>query len=401
MTERQIQAQAASTNSVGNQIVDALKLPLQEISGAVKQVSGNQGDAVNKLLTDTMAAMTAQIRDLFGGQIDGIRGMQQQTVDSLNAAAAKLEQLMTDISRKGAEVSETMSERLASTLASMEEKQQAMNLQTQALVDAMRVQAAQSQTATVEGVTTAITKMTAGVAEIVSALQTSIGSASTRDEQRNRQFSEQTAAATTSLTDTTTNLILHTDEAVSAMKQVVEQMKIGTSETVNRMNLGAADMLKAATEMSRAGATTGSALERAQSLVDQLGTASSALTGATSTLNLALVDYKSTRDSMANMVTQLNAIVENAKKEASLTSDVLNRINQAAEKLKEAQLQADKYLSGISETLTTAHQQFGSQIIATLNNINGEFHQHLEKGTRALAGAIDELEQVIDRAGTH
>lgn len=75
VAERQIQAQATVTASITKDIVtginEGLREPLAEISAAVQHVSGNQGDAVNKLLTDAMAAMTAQIRDLFAGQVDG------------------------------------------------------------------------------------------------------------------------------------------------------------------------------------------------------------------------------------------------------------------------------------------------------------------------------------------
>ena len=405
LADRQIQAQAASSAGIAKDIAqgitDGLQKPLTEISAAVQHVSGNQSDAVNKLLTDTMAAMTAQIRDLFAGQVDGIRGMQQQTIDSLNIAVSKLAQLTSDISSKGAEATNSMNERLASALASMEERQRAMNEQTQALVDSMRSHASQSQAETSEGVQQAITKMTAGVAEIVTALQSNINNASARDEQRNKALVDQTTSATAGIADVATTLIQRTDDAIAAMRQIVEAMRSGTSETVSRMNHGAADMLKAATEMARVGSTTGTALERAQGLVDQLANASGALTSSTTTLNRALEDYRTTRDSMAAMITQLNSIVDNAKKEASLTADVLTRINDATQKLKEAQLQADKYLSGISEVLTSAHQQFGAQIIGTLNNVNGEFHKHVERGTKALAGAIDELEQVVERAGSH
>ena len=404
IAERQIQAQSTSTAGIAKEIVDGinegLRQPLTEISAAVQHVSGNQGDAINKLLTETMAAMTAQIRDLFAGQVDGIRGMQQQTIDSLGVAVGRLEQLVGDISTRGKETTEAMSAQLASTLASMEERQRSMNEQTQVLVDTMRSQVTKSQEDATAGMQQAIDRMGGAVAQIADTLNASIQSASERDDQRNRLLTEQTTAATSSASTLSRELIRHTAEAVTTMKQAVASMVTGTADTVNKMNLGAADMLKAAHEMARVGMTTGSALERAQSLVDQLANASGALTHSTSTLNKAIDDYKTTRDTLAVMVEQLKATVENAKKEATLTGDILHRIESASQSLKEAQLQADKYLTSVSEVLAGAHQQFGIQIISTLNNVNGEFHKHVERGTKALAGAIDELEQVLDRAGS-
>lgn len=403
VSAQQIQAHATATAGIAKEIVagiqESLQKPLTEISAAVQHVSGNQSDAVNKLLTDTMAAMTAQIRDLFTGQVEGIRGMQQQTIDSLGLAVGKLEQLVSDISSRGKETTDAMSAQLASTLVSMEERQRAMNEQTQALVDTMRAQVAKSQEDAAAGMQQSIDRMTASVGEIVTALQASIRTASQRDDERSRQLAEHTTAATNSASTLTKELIHHTAEAVTSMRQAVDSMRTGTADTVSKMNLGAADMLKAANEMARVGATTGTALDKAQGIVDQLITASGALNNSTVTLNRAIEDYKATRDTLALMVDQLKVTVENAKREATLTADLLHRIESASQSLKEAQLQADKYLNGVSEVLTGAHQQFGAQIINTLNNVNGEFHKHVERGTKALAGAIDELDQVLDRVG--
>ena len=400
VTERQIQSQTDTTAGIAKEIVvginESLRQPLTDISAAVQQVSGKQSDAVNKLLTDTMAAMTAQIRDLFAGQVDGIRGMQQQTIDRLGVAVGRLEQLVNDISSRGKETTEAMSAQLASTLASMDERQRSINEQTQALVDTMRSQVAKSQEDATAGMQQAIDRMSGAVSEIAGALQANIHSASERDEQRSRQLAEHATAATGSVATLTKELVKHTAEAVSTMRLAVESMRAGTADTVSKMNLGAADMLKAANEMARVGSTTGSVLERAQALVNQLVNASGALTNSAVTLNKVIDDYKSTRDVLALMVEQLKATVESAKKEATLTADILHRIESAARSLKEAQLQADQYLIGISDVLSGAHQQFGTQIISTLNSVNGEFHRHVERGVSALAGAIDELNQVLD-----
>lgn len=403
VAERQIQAQAAATADLTKDIVtginEGLRGPLTDISAAVQHVSGSQGDAVNKLLTDTMAAMTAQIRDLFAGQVDGIRGMQQQTIDSLGVAVSRLEQLVGDISNRGKETTDAMSAQLASALTSMEERQRAMNEQTLALVDTMRSQVTKSQEDSTVNMQQAVEQLGGTVKEIAGALQASIESASHRDEQRNRQLTEHTTVATSSAANLTKELIGQTAEAVTAMRQAVESMRSSTADTVNKMNLGAADMLKAANEMVRVGTTTGSALERAQSLVDQLANASAGLATSSATLNKALDDYKTMRDTMAVMVEQLKATVENAKKEASLTADILHRIESASESLQIAQLQSEEYLAGVSKVLEGAHDQFGRQIISTLDNVNGEFHKHVERGVKALAGAIDELELVLDRVG--
>lgn len=399
VAERQIQAQNVTTAGIAKEIVAgidvSLRDPLTQIGDAVKHVSGNQSEAVNNLLTDTMAAMTAQIRDLFSGQVDGIRGMQQQSIDSLSNVVGRLEQFVGDISERGKQTADAMSEHLAATLVSMEERQRSMNEQTQSLVDTMRSQVTNSQKDVTAGMQQAIDQMSGTVTEMAKSLQANIESASARDDQRNRQLVAHTTAATDGTTAVTQELIRHTTEAVSMMQQAVESMRSGTADTVNKMNLGASDMLKAASEMSHAGTVTSTTLQRVQTLAEQLANASGVLTNSTTMLHGVIEDYKITRDTLATMAEQLNAAVISAKREASLTADILQRIEGATRSLVEAELQADKYLSGVSEVLTNAHQQFGNQVINTLNRVNGEYYQHVERGTKALGGAIDELEDLL------
>lgn len=245
----------------------------------------------------------------------------------------------------------------------------------------------------------AIHRMGQVVGAVAKSLQTNIERASHRDEQRSNQLVDNATAASDKVATITRALIQHTGEAVSKMRDAVESMRSGTADTVTKMNLGAADMLKAAGDMARAGSATSTVLERAQQVANQLTTASGALSNSTVTLNKVSEDYKVTRDTLALMIEQLKAIVEHAKREASLADNMLQRIEAATKGLGEVQTQAGEYLNGISEVLANAHQEFGVQIISTLHNVNGEFHKHVERGTKALGGAIDELAEVLDRVG--
>lgn len=403
LTERQIQAQNTSSAAIAEKIVgglqESLRGPLSDIGEAVKHVSSNQGDAVNRLLTDTMSAFISKINELFAGQIDGMRGLQQHAIESLAGTVGRLEQLVGDISSKGQQTTETMTSQLAAALASMEERQRALNEQSQALLDSIRSQNVQAQQDASKSMQEAIDRMTASIAQVTEALGASIQSAASRDEQRTRALADHATATTSNLSTITQELIKRTEEAVITMRQAVETMRTGTSETVTKMNMGAADMLKAASEMAQAGRETGTALQRAQALTEQLSNASGALTTSSSQLSRAIDDYKVTRDTLATMIEQLRATVDSAKREASLTADILQRIEQSAQHLKEAETQADSYLKGVSDVLQEAHNQFGTQVIGTLEKINGQFHNDLDRATRSLSSAIDELGNVLDKVG--
>lgn len=77
LATQQIAAQAQHTGQmsadVGKAISESLGPPMEAISKAVEGVSANQGEAVNKMLTDVLATFSAQMRDMFGGKCKACR----------------------------------------------------------------------------------------------------------------------------------------------------------------------------------------------------------------------------------------------------------------------------------------------------------------------------------------
>jgi len=163
------------------------------------------------------------------------------------------------------------------------------------------------------------------------------------------------------------------------------------------MNLGADRLYGASEKFSQAASATNTMLDRAQGLIKQMNDTSGALIGSATVLNAAINDYKATRDSLAAMIAALNGSVESAKREASLTADIVSRMERSAVALREAEVEAEKYLKEVTNVLTEAHAAFGSQINSTLEKVNGEFFKHVQRATGALAGAIGDLEGVFDK----
>jgi hypothetical protein len=401
LTERQITAHSASSSQLADRIVtgvnDSLKVPLTSISEAVKHVSGNQGEAVNKLLTDTMAALTAQLRDLFGGQIAGINEMQQQTIESMKAAVTKLDQLVTDIATSGTQAASSMAEKLNNAIVSMEARQAAMDMQVQSLVQQISTQVGESQSQTNQKLQDALSVMSQQVGSAVGALKEIIDSSAAKDVERHRMLEQGTTSAVSTISGEVRSILEGSAASVQTMQNAIAAMERMSTESVQKMNLGADRLYAASEKFAQAGSATTTTLDRAQGLIKQMNDASGALTGSSTILSAAINDYKATRDSLASMVTALTATVDSAKREASLTTDIISRIERSAAALAEAELQAEKYLQEVTKVLAEAHHAFGSQVNSTLEKVNGEFYSHLQRATGALAGAIGDLEGVFDK----
>jgi hypothetical protein len=149
LTTQQIAAQAQHTGQisvdVGKAISESLGAPMEAISKAVQGVSANQGEAVNKMLTDVLATFSAQMRDMFGGQMQGMSDLLRETSESMKFTALQFGQLAANMDAAGTNTVDAMGEKLGKALDGMEVRQQAMNAQMAAFVDQIRGLVGESQ----------------------------------------------------------------------------------------------------------------------------------------------------------------------------------------------------------------------------------------------------------------
>lgn len=400
-TERQIQQAALHADSIADRIVsgmnDGLKDPLTKIGEAVQTVGGNQTEAVNKLLTDTMAALTAQIKDLFGDQIGGINRLQQETISALQNSLGRMDELTTKMGQTGENATEQMAQKLSEAMAGMEARQRAINDDLMKVVASVRNNVSESQAETSRKTQESIAAMSASVTEVVHGMQSLIENASSRDQARTVALAQHARTTQDAMSANLEKTLGQVADVGESIRQAVQRMEQITTEALSRMNEGANTLYIAASDFAKAGTRTSETLDKANALVGQLSSASTALTGSSNTLSSAVSEYKTVRDEVARLVSELKATVEAAKTEATLTADVLARIEGATQKLVEAEHQADQYLNQVSEVLAKAHGEFASNIVATLRQANTEFHQHLTTATKMLGQTIDELTDVLDR----
>ena len=88
-------------------------------------------------------------------------------------------------------------------------------------------------------------------------------------------------------------------------------------------------------------------------------------------------------------------LVELARKEASLTDDVLQHIEVSATKLSQAQEAADEYLDGVSQVLANSSEAFRESVVATLAKVNHDFHTKLASAVGLLSTTVQELEVTL------
>lgn len=400
LTQQQIQANVAGHQQLGQQIVEGLQAglrdPLDRIATAVQQVGQDQGSAVNQLLTDVLAGFSQRLQDLFGGQITGINQLQQQTVQALQTAAAKLEEMASNIETAGQRGTDAMTAKLTDALSAMEARQNLMNERMADFVDQIRNLVRDTQSETNQKLQTTLAELGEKTAAMIGALTGQAEQAAAGHSDREHRVAQHTEETVTKLGGQIDAVVAEVARASSDMRASVEVMRGVTTEAVSKMNNGADTLYIAASEFAKAGQGVTTALNQASHIADKLSHAASVMTTSTHTLESVVVDYKASRETTALMISELRSLVESAKREAALTADVLERIESATQKLVQAQQEADHYLEGVSQVLGESHQAFADSMRKTLGEANQEFYNQLTSATSLLREGIEELEATLD-----
>jgi len=442
LTDRQIQAQAQGSQDLAKQFIESLTVglqgPLERIADTVQQTSQGNSQAVTGLLTDVLAGFSQRLEELFGGQITGINQLQQRTILALQSAVTKLDQMASTVEAAGTRTSETMGQKLADAIGGMEARQNIMNERMTEFVEQIRnlVRDSQSETnqklqATLAEIGEAVRAQILALKEqgdqasashseregqaaaqtqemlrqLGSKVDATIGSLQAQSERATTAQLEREQRMTTQADDTvaklgslTENLMGDVRTIVAEVRSSVDAMRSVTSDVVSRMNSGAETMFHASDEFSKAGQGVAGVLQQVTGFSSKLADASSSLSASSTMLQGVVADYATTRETLAAMLADLRSTVENAKREANLTSDILTRIESASQKLGQAQKAAEDYLAGISDVLATSHAEFATGMRNTLGEGYREFYERLSNATGLLREVVLELESSVQPA---
>jgi len=196
LTDQQIQAQTHGSQELAKQFVESLTVglqgPLERIAESFQNTSQGNSEAVTKLLTDVLAGFGQRLEELFGGQITGINQLQQQTIQALQAAVVKLDQMASSVEAAGTKTSEAMGQRLADAITSMESRQNLMNERMAEFVEQLRSLVRDSQTETNHKLQTTLAEIGEAVRQQISALKEQGDQASASHSEREGRIAVQT-----------------------------------------------------------------------------------------------------------------------------------------------------------------------------------------------------------------
>lgn len=385
---RQTESAHADNQQLGSVIAqsiqDSLRDSLAKIAGAVEQASGDQSSKAVKMLGDVMASFSQQLSELFGGQISGINAANQQAAKSMQDAVGALNTLVGKLEESGQKTANDMAAQVAAAIQVMVAQQTSINTQIEAFVAQIHQLVVTSQTETQEKLQATLGALGQQMANLLAQLGAS-----------QAKVASQTSDSVSQMTYSVESAIKEIAVASKTMEQSVAKLTDATAASVNKMHLGADRLDQAATHFASAGDRVSAVMAQAATVSGKLTELTGALTSSASSLQTGLNDYKAQRDSVAELLREVRQTVELAKKEASLTGDVLHRIEASATKLGQAQKAADEYLDGVTDVLGKSSEAFGSSVTNTLARVNNDFHTQLSAAVALLASSVQELEVTL------
>lgn len=400
LTERQISAMKSGYvelgTSIGNHITNTVKPAIDAMQATNQRIGEDQGAAVTKLLTDVMAGFSQRLQDLFGDQISGINQLQQQTIAALQAAVVRLEQMASDVQSSGTKTTDAMAERLSSALTAMEARQEVQNRRMSEFLEQLRELNRTAQEESGSKLRAMLAELGTKVGEVVTGLQEQTSRAAQAYTEREERAALRADESATKMSEQVDGVLAAMSGAATQMASSVAAMRDVTTSAVDKMNSGADTLYVAATDFAKAGQGVSGVMDKATTATGALSQAAGSVVAATRSLDTVMQDYRASRDGIASMVAELRATVENAKREASLTEDVLERIESAAGRLADAQQLADRYLEGVSQVLIAGHETFRNELKKSITQSTADFYQQLSNATKTLSSGIQEFEAVLN-----
>lgn len=404
LTDRQIEAgqtqQAALGQVITQGIQQSLKEPLENIASTVKLASGDQSATTARLLQDVMASFSQRLNDLFGGQITGINELNQQTSRVMQDAVGTLQALVANIEASSQRSADAMAQRMAEAVEKLESRQAAMAAQSAAFVDQMRQLLASSQSETNQKLQASLEAMGTQVAQLLANLSETQRQTFEAGHQREQAMMDRTGVAVGVMSEAVDAVVKELGAATKQMTQSVDRLSQTTGKSVDQMLTGAELLATASRDFAAAGDRVAGVMGQVANVSSKLSETSGALISGSTTLQQLLGDYRSQRDAVQQLLSELRAMVEATRKEASLTGDVLARIEASAARLADAQRQADAYLDGVSQVLGEAHTAFATEVTRTLDRANTEFHAKLASAVQMLSATVGELDTTLTTMGT-
>ena len=401
LVDRQIEAQHQSTQALGNQlgnaILEGLQKPMQDIGEAVKRASGEQGSAVHGMLESVLTAFMSRLEDTFGGQMRGINESMERSMGAMANVQASLQKLLENIEKSAESATSQMSQTLEDAMRQAAANQQVMTNQMREFVQEFRTLVSDEQTKSKQVMDEAMSNVLTKLSTAMEHLKHERNVSAQEESGRQEQLKNRTTELVGGLSGQVDALIRSVAEQVEKTQRNIDAIGAVSTRAIDGMNQGALTMGSAAQRFETAGSSVSTVFEQSKTVADQLQATATTLQSAALAVKQGYDLYDNTRKTVDNHVNTLTSLIENAKREAGLTTKMVGDMERVVEQLRVAETQSQQYLEKVNGALAKAFTDFGAQMSNQVANTIKQTDTHLGNGVNQLTGVIQELAMALSK----
>lgn len=399
-TQRQIDAGARNSERIsadlGRVLAENLSQPITDIAYAVNTVGARQDEVVTRMISEVVGGFSRQMENLFAGQMRELHEVLINTNSAMRETVAQFSRMAGHMDATAKNAVETMSSRIEATVALVEERQSEMQVQARGNAEQLSALMAKTQADSAEMLAQLLVKLGFEVTSVVGALQAQAQSSADSQQAQVAHLSETVSESVRGMSGQTERLVATSIATNQKLQESIEALGRVTEDSIRGMNEGADKLGVAASSFAEAGKHVAATLEGSAKVAGEVRLAADALQGTAQAAAQMLGNYDDAHEAFARLVSDLKTTVDRAKREASLSAELTDRLEAAARQLSQAQHQADAYLEGVSKVLHHAHQAFAESVERTLREANRQFHGELSQAVGLLSGAIVDLGDTVE-----
>jgi len=187
--------------------------------------------------------------------------------------------------------------------------------------------------------------------------------------------------------------------SIKSMEAMLSALNDSGERSAKRLNLSVDNLAIASGDFANAGKGVNLALQEASELARILEEAARGLDRSSGTVTKIVDDHAQARNTLRDMISSLQLVVDSARKEASLTAEALKAIKLSADKLSTAHRDVDGYVDRVSNGLVKIGGEFTAELVKIIRGGNTEYLTHLTAAVGALREGIEELEVTLGKNG--
>lgn len=399
-TQRQIDAGARNSERIaedlGRVLAENLSRPIAEIASAVNSVGARQDEVVTRMVSEVVSGFARQMENLFAGQMRELHEILVTTNEAMRETVAQFSLMAGQMDASAQKSVETMNSRIETSVALVEERQAEMHEQARRHAEQLRASMAKSQADSAEMLAQLLAKLGNQVTAVTGTLQAQAQSSTASQQAQVEQLNATVAETVGSLSGQTERLVASSIATNQKLQETIAALAGATQDSIRGMNEGAEKLETAASSFAEAGQHVAATVADSAKVAGEVRLAADALKDTATAAAQMLVNYDDAHEAFARLVSDLKATIERAKREASLSAELTDRLEAAARKLGQAQHQADAYLDGVTKVLHQSHQAFAESVERTLREANRQFQGELSQAVGLLSGAIVDLGDTVE-----